>query len=100
LIGTHCFLCTTGIHQDPPTDEEFSGIDWNDIDPQNGAQPFSVCTLQNPVLHTLYAFSQFIDVHYPQQERLKSCHHTHSTKILVSITRNSNPRIPVITRYQ
>lgn len=23
------------------TDEEFSGIDWNDIDPQNGAQPFS-----------------------------------------------------------
>ncbi|KAJ4344354.1 uncharacterized protein N0V89_012094 [Didymosphaeria variabile] len=23
------------------TDEEFSGIGWNDIDPQNGAQPFS-----------------------------------------------------------
>lgn len=23
------------------TDEEFSGISWNDIDPQNGAQPFS-----------------------------------------------------------
>ncbi|MCJ1368315.1 3'-5' exonuclease [Acarospora aff. strigata] len=23
------------------TDEEFSGINWNDIDPQNGAQPFS-----------------------------------------------------------
>jgi RNA exonuclease 4 len=23
------------------TDEKFSGIDWNDIDPQNGAQPFS-----------------------------------------------------------
>jgi RNA exonuclease 4 len=23
------------------TDEEFSGIDWNDIDPQNGAQLFS-----------------------------------------------------------
>jgi len=28
------------------TDEEFSGIDWNDIDPQNGAQPFSAVQAQ------------------------------------------------------
>lgn len=35
------FVCYPKPINITKTDEEFSGIDWNDIDPQNGAQPFS-----------------------------------------------------------
>jgi RNA exonuclease 4 len=35
------FVCYPKPINITKTDKEFSGIDWNDIDPQNGARPFS-----------------------------------------------------------
>jgi hypothetical protein len=35
------FVCYPQPINITKTDEEFSGIDWNDIDPQNGAQPLT-----------------------------------------------------------